>query len=739
MLRWLPWIGALPCWLLLSAPVQADLHEGLVGYWSFDGNLAERVQDRHAIHRGVTRGTFTQGQLGQALAFDGQQYVEIAEPDFRAYDSIYTSVSFWIKIHKGGVILDKGSCSWTIFYNSERDRLEYGARRFSEKNSVITSSDNLGLHDGQWHHVVCVPNPARFYIDGEGIRGRNTSLSLGVQGQRFPLAFGGHPNRMPEHEGFQGELDEVAIWNRPLDPEEAFELWKDGKGLPLESIQTDTDADGIPDVWERRHRLNPLLDDTSGDFDIDGLTNMEEFLLGTHPNNRDTDHDGLNDAIETETWLWRGPSNTGTSPLLPDSDGDGLNDALEDNSGIYVDQTAPGTSPLNADSDSDGFSDGSEWRRLSDPTESTLRPRLSKDLLLYHSFDDEAANESLDWQGTPAFEPGITGRALFLDGQGIVRIPAIESLEDAPFSISTWYKIERHVNIFSQRRLIATEAWNLTYQESNGGHPLGRGITFRPATSTHSSIQRAFTTDDSLNWYHLVVAYDPVADEPIIYINGHRQPTGSESATTLILTPGNNLLLGGVRLAGIVLDPLHGRMDELAIWNRLIDPGEVAIIHAAGRLQIPLGQYLQQQRLLEAPDRDGDGLTDRWETAVGLNPLWSQDADEDLDDDGLTNHEERSLGTHPGVPDTDQDGLEDHDEILTNTDPTHSDTDLDGLTDGTELSSETATDPLAIDTDGDGLDDGTERTHGTDPTDPLSRAQSSSRPRRLPSHEWKRF
>lgn len=54
----------------------------------------------------------------------------------------------------------------------------------------------------------------------------------------------------------------------------------------------------------------------------------------------------------------------------------------------------------------------------------------------------------------------------------------------------------------------------------------------------------------------------------------------------------------------------------------------------------------------------------------------------DSDGDGLTDDEERSLGTDPGLSDTDDDGAEDGFEVETGTDPLNPDTDGDGFEDG---------------------------------------------------------
>jgi outer membrane protein OmpA-like peptidoglycan-associated protein len=90
--------------------------------------------------------------------------------------------------------------------------------------------------------------------------------------------------------------------------------------------------------------------------------------------------------------------------------------------------------------------------------------------------------------------------------------------------------------------------------------------------------------------------------------------------------------------------------------------------------------------------------------------------DNDPDRDGLTNDEEKQLGTDPNNPDTDGDGLNDGDEVhLYHTDPLKYDTDGDGLSDGDEVL-KYHTDPLKYDTDGDGLSDGDEvLKYHTDP------------------------
>lgn len=51
----------------------------------------------------------------------------------------------------------------------------------------------------------------------------------------------------------------------------------------IDPASLDQDRDGLPDVWEREHGLDPQRHDAHEDLDQDGATNNAEFLAGTHP------------------------------------------------------------------------------------------------------------------------------------------------------------------------------------------------------------------------------------------------------------------------------------------------------------------------------------------------------------------------------------------------------------------------------------------------------------------------
>src|SRR3954447_10121066 len=125
---------------------------------------------------------------------------------------------------------------------------------------------------------------------------------------------------------------------------------------PLATKSTDSDGDGMPDLWERRYGLDPDdAADATEDTDGDGLDNRTELRTRTAPTradsdrngvsdgDEDTDHDGLRNAIEIEA---------GADPALADSNGDGVADGLDDPDGdgaANLEEQAAGTDPGSSD------------------------------------------------------------------------------------------------------------------------------------------------------------------------------------------------------------------------------------------------------------------------------------------------------------------------------------------------------------------------------------------------------
>ena len=134
----------------------------------------------------------------------------------------------------------------------------------------------------------------------------------------------------------------------------------------LYSQFTDTDGDGLPDIWERKY-FGDLRSGPSDDPDKDGLTNLQEYRYHTDPTKADTDGDGMPDGWEVAH---------GLNPLDPtdaalDHDYDGLSNLQEYQLGL---------DPTKADTDGDGIPDGLEVDYLhSDPL--TANPGLVTEVM----------------------------------------------------------------------------------------------------------------------------------------------------------------------------------------------------------------------------------------------------------------------------------------------------------------------------------------------------------------------
>jgi hypothetical protein len=134
----------------------------------------------------------------------------------------------------------------------------------------------------------------------------------------------------------------------------------------------DTDHDGLTDALEARLGLSATSADSDGDHISDGY---ELLKLHTDPTRVDSDGDHLIDSLELALR---------TNPLDPDSDQDGRVDGAEHLTGGTTDSDGDGvsdvleqllrTNPHSADSDGDGFVDGAEYRSSFDPAKATSNP-----------------------------------------------------------------------------------------------------------------------------------------------------------------------------------------------------------------------------------------------------------------------------------------------------------------------------------------------------------------------------
>ena len=171
---------------------------------------------------------------------------------------------------------------------------------------------------------------------------------------------------------------------------------------------------------------------------------------------------------------------------------------------------------------------------------------------------------------------------------------------------------------------------------------------------------------------HVVLSYtdrngaEDGADNLRIFIDGEK--VLDEDAPPAIVDVAANPLLIGSYFGTLSFD---GAIDDVQVYAKAVTDEDAAFLF--GNPGQPLGENPNL-------DSDDDGITDADERALGSNP-----ANPDTDGDGIQDGAERDAGTSPLLADSDNDGLGDNAEPGLNTDPTKADTDGDGALDGAEV------------------------------------------------------
>ena len=523
------------------------------------------------------------------------------------------------------------------------------------------------LSSNTWYHIAVtreMPSGAiKFYLNGQlMVSGTDTAT---FTNSTNGLLLGRDPGFSATNRGFVGNFDDIRFYNGAV-----------SQSSVINTLVGDSDSDGLPDIWEISNFIlsgeDPVVDAAtilarhSGvtDADSDTLDNLAEFTALTNPNLADTDSDGLNDNIETNTGSWVSASNSGTKPLKADSDGDGLLDGQENNSGSYVSVTDTGTNPNLSDTDADTFNDYLEIARSTNPVSNTSMPGSSSATPLVElSAMSLPAGSLSSWPNT-----GTIGKSFEADFG-----PTVETVGGV-----------KGVTFFGGETMTGPVApSNLT-----GGSPRTiEAWIFNPSTSTEETIvawgRRDGTNGTSSAFFHGTntsfgavgnwgtpdMAWGP--DAPAIATN---VKLGSwtyvvytyDGGATNVGTVYSNASLANTEALGVlntwaVDNSAAARPLPIRIAGQNAANGTLATAGQKGSLTIAklrIHDRVVPTAEMGFSDADSDGMKDWYEDFYGLNKL-ANDAGGDPDIDGLTNLQEQAAGTNPSIADTDDDAMPD--------------------------------------------------------------------------------
>jgi hypothetical protein len=430
----------------------------------------------------------------------------------------------------------------------------------------------------------------------------------------------------------------------------------DGNGDGLAKLDigaheyADSDADRLPDWWEMAHFGN-LNQTANGDPDGDGLSNIEEYELGTDPANPDTDGDGMDDGTEL---AW------GFDPLVPD--------------GSFRIDAASGTNT---------------WITGFEPQEGYV-------------------TNALDGQNGWVASAGV--RVVDTEkhaGAQSVLVPAAgtnSASEVMRADIGAVGRTNGWATLYLKPEdggLPDTDA--VTNQSAVVGMYDGRLYAYDGMSNAWVVSAQSFTPDSN-GWLRVDLRLDYLTRKYLACVNGLLAVDGVNFRNAGNACLSRFMVAGSLEAgpADVYADDLRISTDEPAgldydgdglsnFEEYLLGTNPKSSDSDGDGLSDYDEVYLYFTDPTKA-DTDGDGIPDAAELALGLDPNNAADGAADPDGDGLTNLQEYQHGTS-----------------LTN-----ADTDGDGLSDGAEVNTY-GTNPLAADTDGDGLPDKWEVDHGTYP------------------------
>jgi hypothetical protein len=230
--------------VLLALPVKAQntVTNGLVAYWNFDGNLFDSIKDFDGTARGTPAIPFVEGKagFGQAIQLDGgNQFVEItggSENDLE-FPGGSMSIAGWFKV-------DNFDTDWQALI-AKGEGSNYRIARRANGNSIAYAGgigegadDAPDINDGLWHHFVAISDSAAtefgtaLYVDGVQYSVNSTAPVLTANAARLMIG------ENPEARGreWEGEIDDIAIWNRVLTAAEIAALYAEGAGRAISTL-----------------------------------------------------------------------------------------------------------------------------------------------------------------------------------------------------------------------------------------------------------------------------------------------------------------------------------------------------------------------------------------------------------------------------------------------------------------------------------------------------------------------
>ncbi|MFT6861944.1 MAG: hypothetical protein ACJAVK_000497 [Akkermansiaceae bacterium] len=245
----------------------AELVDGLVEHWAFDDDYAAALDssnDGSLALTGTGSAAFVPGKFGSAVDLDNsdgnQAVINVGDPAEFAFEGASMSISAWYTTESlytnwQTLVSQAEGGNWRIArHGSSETNLKYSV------GGPGNVAANIDQQDESWHHVAVTHESGgdiTMYIDGvaaatqaEWVLGNGGGLIMQIGG-----------NAQAAGRGWDGNIDDVAIWDRPLTTEEVASIWNEGTGASIASLTGGTtDPFQIVDIAQTRTEDNILVD-----------------------------------------------------------------------------------------------------------------------------------------------------------------------------------------------------------------------------------------------------------------------------------------------------------------------------------------------------------------------------------------------------------------------------------------------------------------------------------------------
>ena len=506
--------------------------QGLTAWWPANGNSMDVVSEKPAIVNGVG---YTNGEVALAFNFNktGDVRVPATNNDDVGSSPAGFSVEFWTKGTPGY------TCA-VLGWSNGVGMVEGGGNNALYANIVDTNGNNHSLNpavnvfDGNWHHVAVtydrVAGVADVYKDGV------LAISQSVGSFQPQTTNDLYMGQVSGYSGFEGQLDEISLYRRPLDPEEVYNIYASGS------------VGKCPDT-------NVLAVYAGQNFAIPSPTNTA-LLSGSVTENGQPA--GTN--VQVQWTKYYGPGTVTFSD--PTS---AISSVTFSTSGFYILQL----SANNSDEESSGLVEV----RVGVPCNEQDLPGLSAWWPADGTAEDIISGNEAILGGGTSYTNGEVVLAFNFNGvDQFVEVPAATNYNvgssAAGFTMEFWTKGTPGVTC-------AVLGWQngVGMVEGGGNNALYADIV--DTNGNNHSLNPAVNVFDG-NWHHVAVTYDRVAGVADVYKDGVlaiSQSVGSFQPQTT-----NDLYMGQV--SGY--SDFKGQLDEISLYNRPLSADDIMEIYVAG-------------------------------------------------------------------------------------------------------------------------------------------------------------